>query len=346
MAKRVGFIDIAKCFAIAFIVLGHTLVHSEHCNYIYKFLCSFHVVLFFVLSGYTFYVSKGDKASKFIYKKFCRIMIPYFIWAILFLVPYMLLGKSVDASIGTNASFDLGTQLLNVFYGNGNGAALKQNSALWFLPALFSMEIIYYFVIKFIENKNSKVLNYLLLLFLLMLGYCSQAFFPFVLPWGIKTAIELGMFFYIGYMLKKFKIFKVNKFYRGFVFVLILLGIGIFTCYLNPVSVSCMEYSYGNYLLAIFSGLSLSLVEISVSFWINKNRLLEYVGRNTMGILIFHKLVILIFQTKLGFISELLLDSSLIIELTLSVIITILSIFISLLITKCVKKLLPLALGE
>lgn len=69
-------------------------------------------------------------------------MIPYFVWALLFLIPYMLFCGTVEESIGTSSSFDLKTQIINILYGNGNMSALKQNSSLWFLPALFTMEIV------------------------------------------------------------------------------------------------------------------------------------------------------------------------------------------------------------
>ena len=83
-------------------------------------------------------------------EKFIRILIPYFIWAFLFLFPYMLFGKNTGNSIKVKSSFQISYLLINILMGNGNDSSLKQNSALWFLPALFSMEIVYYFIIKFI----------------------------------------------------------------------------------------------------------------------------------------------------------------------------------------------------
>ena len=50
--KRITYLDIARAFAIIFIVIGHTLVHSQHCSLVFKFLYSFHVLLFFILSGF------------------------------------------------------------------------------------------------------------------------------------------------------------------------------------------------------------------------------------------------------------------------------------------------------
>ena len=59
MSNRIKYIDIAKAFAIIFIVLGHTILHSQHSEVFVKILYSFHVVLFFMLSGYTFNSNKN-----------------------------------------------------------------------------------------------------------------------------------------------------------------------------------------------------------------------------------------------------------------------------------------------
>ena len=343
MNKRLNYIDVARAFAIIFIVLGHTLVHSENCSLIFKFLYSFHVVLFFILSGYTFRI-KNESYVNFIKNKFIRIMIPYFVWALLFLIPYMLFGGSVGSSIGTTSSFDLGTQLLNILYGNGNMAALKQNSALWFLPALFTMEVIYYFIIKLTEKR--KKLQLPILISSISITYIANIFLSMILPWGINTVLEVGIFFYIGYLLNYYKIFDSNSKLWNMRYIIPIFIIGLLACFLNNRNVSCIDYEYGYFTLALISGLCLSIVTIYIAHLINKNQILEYIGRNTMGILIFHKLIILIFQTKLGFISSLLRSSNIFVELLLSIIIVVLSIIFSLIGTEIIRKLCPIVIGE
>ena len=44
MSKRLSYIDITRAFAIIFIVLGHTINHSQHCSITFKIIYSFHVV--------------------------------------------------------------------------------------------------------------------------------------------------------------------------------------------------------------------------------------------------------------------------------------------------------------
>lgn len=109
---------------------------------------------------------------------------------------------------------------------------------------------------------------------------------------------------------------------------------------------SCVEYDYGNFALALSSGICVSLIILFISKIIRKNKILEYLGRNTMGILIFHKIMILVFQSKLGLISRWLLNSNIFIEIILSILIVIISIAISLIATEIVRKIFPMAIGE
>lgn len=341
--KRISYIDIARAFAIIFIVFGHTIVHSVHMKQnVYTLLYSFHVPLFFLISGYVFKVK--NNFIEFFKNKFIRIMIPYFVWAVLFLIPYMILGENVSSNLEVNAGFNIKQQFVKIIYGNGNLSALRQNSSLWFLPALFSMQIIFYLIIKYLDkNKNSK---YILMFTMLILGYLCSKYLKFIFPWGINTTICLGIFFYIGYILKRDNFLERVKYFNNIYFFIVTVIIGSFSCFLNYRNVNCMDYEYGNYFLAILSGISFSMAILYISRKIDNNKIMEYIGRNTMGIVIFHKLIVLVFQTKLGKISSLLINSNFIVELAISLLITVISIFISLIINYIVDKICPVLIGN
>lgn len=342
--KRITWIDIARAFAIILIVLGHTLIHSAHCKLIVKFIYSFHVVLFFIISGYTFKIQNKESFLDFSKKKFLRIMIPYFIWATLFLIPYMLFGNKVGETLNTTQSFNLKNQLINILYGNGVNSALKQNSSLWFLPALFSMEILYYFIIKMI-NKRKK-LEIPILLLVIIISYITNIALKIQLPWGINTSLVGGVFFYIGYLLKNKNLLIKDSILLKPVNMIIVFILGTIACFKNKEIVSFIDYKYGFLTLALISGICLSIFVIYISIILNKNKVLEYIGKNTIGILIFHKLIILLFQAKMGIISKMLKDSNVLIELTLSLLIVIISIIFSLIITKIIRKIFPILIGE
>ena len=65
-----------------------------------------------------------------------------------------------------------------------------------------------------------------------------------------------------------------------------------------------------------------------------------------MAILIFHKLIIVVAQTKLGTISKLYADSNLALELTIALGVTIVATLISILIGIVIRKILPQLIGE
>lgn len=338
--KRLNYIDIAKAFAIFYIILGHTIVHSKNSYLVLQFVCSFHVVLFFILSGFTFKINTSF--SQFVKKKFWRIVLPYLVWAMLFLIPYYILGKSAGEDLGTTQSFDFLIMLKNILYANGNNAALKQNSSLWFLPALFTIEIVYYFIIKLTKSNVKKEI--ITLSILIIIGYIFSKYCEFILPWGINTLVNLGFFFYIGYLSNEYNILEKFNIKST---MIVCLVIGLFCCYFgNKIHLSYIDFYYGNYIFMILSGVFLSFFTICLSKCINKNGILEYIGKNTMAILIFHKLFVIIFQTKCGIVSKYIMNSNIIVETLLATIVGIFSIFCSLFIASIIKKTLPILLGE
>lgn len=344
MKERIRFIDISRGIAIILIVLGHIIVYSEHCREIYKFLYSFHISLFFIISGYTFKIPKDY--GFFIKNKFLRIMVPYFLWSILFLIPYIIFGQTLGLKSASSSSFNILIQLKNIIYGNGNNFALKQNSSLWFFPALFTMEIIFAFILRLLDKNKKNIVDILFGLFLFIIGYISTLLLNKVyLPWGINTTLQFGIFFYFGYLIKKMSILKIKeKINLNIIFVCLILG--LMACFFNNENVSAIDYKYGNYELAILSGLFLSLVVILCSILINESKILEYIGKNTMGILILHKPILIIFQSKLGIITKLLKDSNIIVELLVSALVLIITLIISLIGNYFLKKLIPFCIGE
>ena len=53
--QRLDWIDISKAFGIIFVMFGHCYLKWQYCFWFY----SFHMALFFFLSGYTFALKSG-----------------------------------------------------------------------------------------------------------------------------------------------------------------------------------------------------------------------------------------------------------------------------------------------
>ena len=343
-SKRLEYIDIARGIAIILIVLGHTITYSQNCRIIYKIIYSFHVALFFIISGYTYKIKKEESFLIFFKRKFTRIMVPYYIWAFIFIIPFYIFGSSTGDAIGASYSMlSLKKIIFNVFYANGNLFALKQNSALWFLPSLFSMEIIYYNILK--KCDNNKNLTFIFLILEFFVAIITYKFMKFIFPLGINTSLHFGIFYHIGYLMKK-KNLMGSVTFNNVLFLILITIMGIFAALLNYRIVSAIDYAYGNLYLAIFSGIFLSISVLIFSKKIKRSKLLEYIGKNTMGILIFHKLIVLIMQSKLGIISNLLKKSNSFVEIIIGISIASIAIGFSLIINKVIKIICPIMVGE
>ena len=79
MKKRIEFIDIAKGIAIICIILGH--LNNQQIN---KIVFTFHVPIFFIITGY--FISSKYSMKEFIKNKFKRLIIPYIITCLLMII--------------------------------------------------------------------------------------------------------------------------------------------------------------------------------------------------------------------------------------------------------------------
>lgn len=142
--KRTGWIDICKALAIYCMVLGHTGT-SENLNII---IHTFHMPVFFLLSGYCFNEKKNADILGFVKKRFKTLMIPYFVFGVgLFLLwniaLYVMRRQSEMRSISN--------LLTSILWHNADAAAF--GVIQWFLPCLFFAEIIFACLIKICKGK-------------------------------------------------------------------------------------------------------------------------------------------------------------------------------------------------
>ena len=131
------YFDIAKGIGIILVVLGHIEYISTDLRI---FIVSFHMPLFFVISGMLMYIAKETERDyvTLLKKKLRRMMLPYLVFSILDMIVYfayfLLTGR--DGGISTIISDIVQTV---TFYGI---------SVLWFLPAIFGAEMLLLLLIK------------------------------------------------------------------------------------------------------------------------------------------------------------------------------------------------------
>ncbi len=160
--SRLVSIDIARAICIILVVIGHFVPDNSPNWYvtIHDVIYTFHMPLFMFVSGYVYWATrKPIKYQKFVWKKFQRLMIPYFFASIVVISIKLLTegGLSVENPVGIAAYYKM-------FYLPVAGAFL------WFVFALFLI----FLVIPFFNTRK----NLLILLVISLLLFCIPVPLP------------------------------------------------------------------------------------------------------------------------------------------------------------------------
>ncbi|KAA0697684.1 hypothetical protein DTW90_20120 [Neorhizobium sp. P12A] len=128
--KRVMAFDIARGVAIILVVFGHTQRGLVAANVMYGYVISdyviytFHMPLFFVLSGYFFRGPATEEPQQWWWTRSRAIVYPYFLWSII----QGIIAYAVSGSGATNGAMSL-SRIFEILW--------DPISPYWFLYALF-----------------------------------------------------------------------------------------------------------------------------------------------------------------------------------------------------------------
>ena len=184
---RNDYIDIVKGVAISLVVLGHCIQFASgsqnlhtgafYANHIFKFIYSFHMPLFMLISGYLFYFSIKINFWNIVKTKFLGLIIPLISWHTLYQLILLLYGEPTSPYIFFFSYFH----------------------TLWFLRALFYSCIIVLLVNRFLHD-NIWAYSCIFIIMFLFPNRIFPAVFVFTIP-----------YFYIGYLFNKTNSTKSNK---------------------------------------------------------------------------------------------------------------------------------------
>lgn len=138
LKKRITWVDSLKGIAMIFIYLGHL---GENVGKTYLYVFSFHVPLFFFISGFFNKDVHELTFLKYLVKQLKNILLPYFVFCALNIVWIM-----IDNNEGIDQFYKLIFQALN-------GSRIDIFApTLWFLPCLFVTKMLFYILNKTIKN--------------------------------------------------------------------------------------------------------------------------------------------------------------------------------------------------
>jgi acyltransferase len=266
---RSTWIDVARTVGIFLIVLSHI----DQNDFTDAFLWTFHVPLFFFVSGY---LTRSQPAGEFLAGLVRKLLVPY--------LAIYALTTVVTAVI--RQDFDVGwfaRTLAGAFYGTHSYPDFV-NAALWFLPSLMTVELLYVFVVRRFAP------SYLVFLALSVVLYRRHALNLFL---SIDLSL-LGLnFFVAGVLARRGDLFGRLE---GRPLVLGVLALGAGACTAAAASVGNVWYGGEHYALSLGAGLAGILMVACGSMLLaarlagdgRARALFTFISSNTLSIFCFH----------------------------------------------------------
>lgn len=338
-AERIGWIDTLRAFAVFAIVLGHTL---RNATVVYPWLYSFHVPLCVLTSGIVFHVGQ-KKFGTFLKEKIRALMIPYYCFALISIALYAILGSKMEKTVGGGYNVSPLQSVIGMLYANSGTGLMRWNMPLWYIPMIFVLLLMAFWIFRSKDDLKWNITVFLLSVLVAFILY-GKIRLP-NLPFGLETAIYMFPFFALGKAIGSVK----DEFTRKSILVKIAvtvgcLAVGTFMTIGNG-QVSYNADSYGThgfgYFLVMAIMLCVGFVSLAMCFP-NGVTPINYVGRNTVGIMVMHKFPILFF-VGLFPISKKLIGTY---PLVASSMIAILSIGMCLAASEVIYRVCPIALGK
>lgn len=274
MNKRIEWVDMAKAIAIILMIIGHEVNGN-----IRTLIFSFHMPLFFILSGYTSHrLTTLNEIVSLIKKLFFRIWI---------LAAVMILLAAIEG--GIIHSEHLIVILKNTVRGIFWGSYYEQKGVLnvgvmWFLFAYFWGKI--YFSLLRLVFKDDKYSGVIFILF----AYgsylvSSHIWFPQVLD----LVPVVGFFMWVGAMLKNI---KFNQDETHFGIILLVMTFWLF-CVQNGLNIDMSMRNYPNFVIVMLESIAGSLVVMYIAKALLVpafTRWMQFFGRHTLLLMCIHHL--------------------------------------------------------
>ena len=252
--KRIEWIDALKGFLMFCVTLGHCNIWWPIEQYIY----SFHMFLFFFISGFLFSVKQSTKR---ILAKCClRLLLPFVAWNVL------------SAMIGFLQSKDLMNLIEELFVIKGN---LTWNPPIWFLLVLFITEVLF-ILLKLYKRTWISIATIIICLVLWVLVGSKW------LLWKLNLVPMAMAFFLFGYLFKN----AVAIFKRWH--TIIPLGFGSVVFSMLNIRIVYTYGHFGNYIyciLAAFCGVLFFVGLFSRVELISRLSFLKNWGKNSLIIM-------------------------------------------------------------
>jgi len=297
--ERIWVIDIARFYAMALVFYGHfveefMLLKNPAAASQYKFIYSFHMVLFIVLAGY---VAKERDVEwgvgKFLKHRFFTRFLPFIFFTLLMMVPPIFFdGKFFGLVLPSVEGYTKG--LVSTVFGLPLFCVPS-----WFLLLIIGVELVHYAAFRFLKNSNVKILIAAVVFYVVgyLLNLKLDIFNPLkgrTVGWNylfIHEAITLYSFYLIGICLRRKRIFvdpvSTKVLAPGAVAAFLIV---LFTYHLNngPFNFHVYNYvvilfsSHGHMLLFPLTAIAGCALILLIAGMTHAQKRIVWLGQNTL----------------------------------------------------------------
>ena len=289
-SNRIIYIDIAKGLGILLVVSGHLIgeggISFSHSTAFHQIIYSFHMPLFFIISGILLGKSLRNKEynAEFLRKKckniICHLGGAYFIWSII----YFLLGNPDGLA-------NCKEWIICIF-------SFRGRAPIWFLGALMWAELLSVAIALFFHKKRnwSKVMLVILFAADIISWYYfkpSENLLMNYLNITVCRGILCSLFLQVGFELSNI-ILRKEKMVVSF-FVFIISGFFcLLICRCSHIAVNLHLYDISNIWIFMMTGIlgSISVIYFGKLLAAAIPRVkyygLQLLGRDSLGIMVLH----------------------------------------------------------
>ena len=289
MKHRIVWADNAKAIGIFLVVLGHLNFNAGDVH-LSQFIFSFHMPLFFILSGF-FTPSGSIRPQEYVKKSVKAVVVPYLFFMVLTWPWYAMLvwlNRATYGIVGFTEVIQRTVLGILVPYNNDihSDWSIMTNGSLWFLLGLFWVKCLYSFTRKW------KIWAIVLLsVVFLIVTVALKSNGLDALPWFLHTLFLAYPFFMIGVVLKSTgTLTSLNN--RPLWQKMTVTVVCLVLCYLvseinGRMSIGSITFGK-NILLCMTTGILGSIGILSLSQSLIQSKFLSVVGGGTITILALH----------------------------------------------------------
>lgn len=288
--NRIEYIDNIKGVCIILVVLWHCLQFCGFEDIQYnKTVMAFLMPLFFFLSGIFF--RPYDSFATFLKKKVNSLLIPFLLFYYTTCAPLFLVRSAIHHTLTMASLINALFMWITEFY---------ENQALWFILCLFNISMLFYTIYRLSnEFQRSKIVLMLLSVCLGIIG-CLLSINKINLYMNLDSALTCLPYFYLGYCLKNYTSLLSRRPDIKSVWIILLLLVSILLLTYDKSIPGYFSNIFNESFYLVYAAGGTGCIFVLLIFRFTEyNRVLSYLGQNTLTILAIHYLIIKYFSSHM-----------------------------------------------